>query len=185
MSLNLIPFPTLLRKRKALNCIYIQNKKSSELLNPHNFYNQTEDILQSLLGVGRKFHHRRFIRRIGGVKALLNTSLLPSLAFRISFSSLGTIKPCRAHLAEPGRPEHVQARRTLRPEPWLLRLTRFVSDLPGISKPSPDGILLTTCISYEIGYERVNEFCFFIVCGTREQHHWLGYIFIMVMERLV
>ncbi|CAF2078653.1 BnaCnng30330D [Brassica napus] len=62
----------------------------------------------SLLGVGRKFNHRRFIRRIGGVKALRNTSLLPSL---------GTINPCLTHLDEPGRPEHVQACRTLRAEP--------------------------------------------------------------------
>ncbi|KAH0880728.1 hypothetical protein HID58_068122 [Brassica napus] len=71
----------------------------------------------SRLGVGRKFNHRRFIRRIGGVKALLNTSLLPSLAFRISFSLLGTINPWRTHLAEPGRPEHVQGCRTLRLDP--------------------------------------------------------------------
>ncbi|CDY20132.1 BnaA01g28700D [Brassica napus] len=62
----------------------------------------------SLLGVGRKFNQRRFIRRIGGVKALRNTSLLPSL---------GTINPCLTHLDEPGRPEHVQGCRTLRAEP--------------------------------------------------------------------
>ncbi|AAF35418.1 hypothetical protein [Arabidopsis thaliana] len=117
------------------------------LYDKRNFHDQTEDILQRRLGVGRKFNHRRFIRRIGGVKALRNTSLLPSLAFRISLSSLGTTNPCRAHFVEPGRPEQVQATRTLRPDPWLLRLIRLVSDLPGISTPSPDGILLETCIS--------------------------------------
>jgi len=143
----LIGFPTLQEKEKLWALFTFKPKSSQPWFFESQFHDQTEDILQRRLGVGRKFNHRRFIRRIGGVKALRNTSLLPSLAFRISLSSLGTTNPCRAHFVEPGRPEQVQATRTLRPDPWLLRLIRLVSDLPGISTPSPDGILLETCIS--------------------------------------
>lgn len=63
-------------------------------------------MIESLLGVGLKFNHLSPKRFGGGVKALLNISLLAKRFFNLS---PGTTYPWRAHRTEPGRFKHVQA----------------------------------------------------------------------------